>query len=273
MIGLIFTLAQQLSAQSDSLDYKGYRLSIFQLEAVVHTPTNKKWVISMANTGKFSIPLYPEKSMEKYTIIQTSTPELAARLNEEYDLILGLLKDTRQTLKAGKYVSALTLEWQSDKKRNQVDSESSQLSLDPEQLMEEENHKEVLPSCCDLVIENLKVIKRRKKKIYLAYKILNKGKEKAKIFDSNKDQNIAVKAYISGTPTISRGTTVVGGAFLHRNEEMGDELAGGDSIEGILEFKIEENSRYTPVLVLEIDVFNLVHECNEGNNTSYVMLP
>jgi hypothetical protein len=267
--------------------YKGYRLSIFQLETILDSPVKKKWVVSMANTGKYGIPLYPEKSMEKYTQIKTSTDEQQSRLSNDWELIIKSLKNTRQTLAAGKYISALTLEWNKESNKeakrmipgnkgsnNPVSEVGSSLPGPPEDPGgQTEEYQAAYSVCSDLVIENLKVLKKTKKKISLSYEIKNCGEDKAKIFDPESDNNLAVKAYISGTPAISRGTTVLGGAYLDKNQNMSDVLDAGKSIKGTLEFRIEEVSRYTPVLVLEVDVFNLVSECDEGNNTKFVMLP
>jgi len=124
-------------------------------------------------------------------------------------------------------------------------------------------------ACPDLVIENFKVTKRKKKYAEITYTILNKGTAPASLFGEDKalEDNIAVRAYASGTAKLSRGDMILGGSFIEKGmKDKKGILQPNESYEGTFKIDIRKKTRHMPYLIMFVDTYQGLWECNEGNN-------
>ncbi len=140
---------------------------------------------------------------------------------------------------------------------------------------EDENDDNYDPnSCPDLVIEGLRVLKKNKNYVTIEYTLINKGLGPANIHGKSKkgiDDNVAFKAMMSSSPKLSRGDIVVGGGFVS-NLPKGNKglLDPAESFTGSIKLEIRKMTRFTPYIILELDTYQNVRECDETNNKNFV---
>ncbi len=127
--------------------------------------------------------------------------------------------------------------------------------------------------CPDLVIESFSVTKRKKKYAEITYTITNKGTAPAALFGEEKavEDNIAVRAYASGTAKLSRGDMILGGSFIEKGlKEQKGILNPNESYEGVFRIDIRKKTRHMPYLIMFVDTYQGIWECNEGNNVKNI---
>lgn len=128
-------------------------------------------------------------------------------------------------------------------------------------------------NCPDLAIDEIRIIKKSKRWLMLEYTITNHGSSPANLYGDEKgDQdNVAIRANLSGTTKLTRGSIILGGDFVTNAKNKGM-LEVGKSYKGLMKLDISDMSRYTPVLILELDIYQTVRECDETNNRKHMQL-
>lgn len=128
----------------------------------------------------------------------------------------------------------------------------------------------------DLIFENIKILKRKKKWVLIEFSIKNIGNETVNMIGDPKieEDNLAIRAYFSGTPRLSRGAIVTGGMFFDAERKNPDSafLKPGQTITKTIKVDTKMRTRYLKVLIFAIDPFNAIDESNRKNNTTHVIL-
>ena len=127
--------------------------------------------------------------------------------------------------------------------------------------------------CPDLVIEELEIVKVKSKKATVRFKVRNIGLGPAKIYDmDNKDENpLGVRAYISGSDKITKGAINIGGFFMEGGlDETDGYLKTNESFGMEVVLDIKKKTRYMPLIVLSLDAFLKLRECDRTNNSKHV---
>lgn len=124
-------------------------------------------------------------------------------------------------------------------------------------------------ACSDLVIESIRIIKKTKKQVELEYTIVNNGQGPAKIINSQKkeEQNMALKAHFSTREKMTKGSLTFGGGFVRKGlKDRQGKLYPGEKYTGTLELNIQKMTDFTPYVILELDPYLSVNECDKTNN-------
>lgn len=126
-------------------------------------------------------------------------------------------------------------------------------------------------ACADLVLQNITILKRSKNAVTLEYELANRGAGRADLVRGLKkeQESIAIRAHLSSSQKLTRGAIVLESSFLH-----GDEISlnGGETYTGQIKLSLHKLTKFTPVLILELDAFEFVSECDEHNNLARVQL-
>ncbi|MFK7931918.1 MAG: hypothetical protein AB8G22_00320 [Saprospiraceae bacterium] len=125
--------------------------------------------------------------------------------------------------------------------------------------------------CPDLILEKVKILEQSKRWLTVEYQIKNIGKGSAILMgkEAHERDNVAVKAYMSGTPKLSRGAINIGGKFVKTGKSV---LAPGEINTGKIKLDISSQTRYTPVVILTLDAFQTFRECDRTNNMGHVVV-
>ncbi len=130
--------------------------------------------------------------------------------------------------------------------------------------------------CADLVIESLKILKLKKKKYAdIEVTIKNIGTAPAPLLGEKKkrkEDNIAFRYYFSGDNKLNKGDLIGGGAFLGEFDKNPPEsIPPGGSYTGKIKAYLAKQSGFTHNLILVVDAFQGIQECNEANNSFYIV--
>ncbi len=254
-------------------NYKGFRLQIANIIVEKEKSNQRKIKCTIINTGREKIRL-PFKSSDTPKIVFQYDQSLEATGIAAFKNTLerSLLKQ-KITLSPGNIKSDFGLKFniskdqliaskekkkkrKKDKRKDSADDFSITYAFNKEY-------------CADLRIDTFFVSKRSKKWVELDFKITNYGKGPAPMFGETKaiEDNVAVRAYVSGTPKLSRGDMVLGGAFIEAGiEDKNGLLNPNESFSGSFRVDIRKKTRYTPYLILSIDDYQTLWECEERNN-------
>ncbi len=120
--------------------------------------------------------------------------------------------------------------------------------------------------CPDMVLEKITIIKKNSKWVTLEYTLTNVGKGPAYLGKDSNNQNLALRAFLSSSENLSRGSLPLGGGFVNYDNKENQELYPEDSFTGTLKLDIRKMTKFTPFVILNFDPFNVLDECTKTNN-------
>lgn len=125
--------------------------------------------------------------------------------------------------------------------------------------------------CADLLISNLRIVEEKRRCVELAYTLVNAGNAAVSILGDKKSRldNLAIQAYFSGDRVLNKGDVLADGLFLA--EKHGKFLMPNDSLELEMHVRLKKKTNHIGVLILKVDATNVEIECNETNNSSFVI--
>ncbi len=304
---VIFSFSTQVGFGQWATEYTGKRLHLSSAKIVSKSKKNLKISLVLSNTGRKDIRLYDGLNLE--TVIFTFGDTFDGQLAPYKERILKKLISSNNTLiRAGQLFTPKSFKVKklmkedtakvepyftevdnnpevaepkskkkkakkakhSDEKAKAHKKKTKQKTMSP---IGELPKPEASNKCFDLVIEDLEVVKSTKRNIYLQFNLINYGEG---IFKFNrKDKrydNLSIKAYFASIPRLTRGALIVGGEhFDDLFDEKKFELGFGEKLKGTMKVPLEKMTRFTPVVIFELDPFSAIYECDKVNNVSTVL--
>lgn len=249
--------------------YQGYRLQITNIQIIKKKNNQRKITCTLINTGREKVR-FPLKANSPYQVIlqydnSLSTSGLA---NYKNSLERALYRK-KVNLDAGNITSDFELKFNIS--NEELAAATAKANNTHSSKPFEPNTQEIYDKslCADLQIDTIFIIKRSKKTVELAFKITNYGKGPAAMFGETTatEDNVAIRAYASGTPKLSRGDLVLGGAFIEGGlEDDNGVLMPNESFSGSFTVETRKKTRYMPYFILSIDDYQSLWECDERNN-------
>lgn len=278
LLGVVSTDLLALDTRATTLDsiirpkYQGYRLQLNNIILEKSKGNQRKIKCTLINTGREKISL-PHKGGKNTTIIFQYDHTLAGNDLESHQNSL-----ERALLKKKFILDVGKIDYNFELKFNISNNPSSTRQSDKEGLKKRQKIEQdkIVTNlydkdyCPDLRIDTIFVDKRYKKKVELAFTITNYGKGPAALFGETKalEDNVAVRVYASGTPKLSRGDLVLGGAFIEDGlEDKNGVLLPNEHFSGSIQVETRKKTRYMPYFILSIDDYQSLWECDERNNT------
>lgn len=251
-------------------DYQGYRLQLTNIKVTKSKGNQRKISCTLINTGREKVRL-PAKSDGPNILVQYDNTLADNGLEGYHDVLEKALLKKKFNLDVGKISSNFELKFKVSKEQL-AKNESQEKEALKSSTKEESPKVETVydPSlCADLKIDTVFVIKRSKKTVELAFKITNYGEGPAAMFGETEstEDNVAIRAYASGTPKLSRGDLVLGGAFIEGGlDDKNGILLPQESFSGSFTVESRKKTRYMPYFILSIDDYQALWECDERNN-------
>ncbi len=135
---------------------------------------------------------------------------------------------------------------------------------------------EINEACPDLILDTVYLVKSSKKSITLGFVVKNIGIGTAKLGgESSKknNDNLAINVYFSGTKKLSRGAMLADGIFIGADPATNGLLMPTEKFYAEIKIGLENKTRFTPIVIFELDPFQTIIECNKTNNTKSLLLP
>lgn len=308
---LLIVLTWQAGIAQNGLEYTGKRIHLSSAKVLSDTKKHLKLKFVVSNTGREDVRLYEDLNMSSviFTFGESFDDDRIARfkdlildrlIKENTLLRAGQLftpkaykikknsKVTNPRAKDFDISKSQTADLESYEKevpekketvrnpREIAHKKTPKKSKKPDKVLSpigELPRPEASHECFDLVIDNMEITKSTKRNIYLKFNLINYG-QGGFTFDRKNPryENLSVKVYFASIPRLTRGSLIAGGAHF---DEIFDEkrftLAFGESMEGHIKVSLEKMTKFTPVVILELDPFSAVDECDKVNNVSTVV--
>ncbi len=137
----------------------------------------------------------------------------------------------------------------------------------------DENWLKKNEECPDILFTHLMILEQDDKWASLEYTIENQGKGDFHLFGTGEGtEKLAIRAYISGAPVLSRGALPIGGQFVGAVDGHPSVIQPGKSITGKIRLDVRKKTRYMKSLILSLESDQFAFECNKTNNTKAVIL-
>lgn len=249
-------------AQQDAPTYKGLRISLFDVSIKKQKAESVSLKVSVANTGRLPVSFgKKDESPPENLVVELDTVNLPLVLQGREQLLAEAIKKGSLSLQPGEIVRDVALEIK-------LKSPDSLLSPAP---AEASSGK----ACPDLAFDTAYIIEYTEKTMTLRFVIRNVGNTTARLLgDAGKtEQNLAVNAYFNSSPKLTRGAIFADGIFIQKGRETLDGiLLPGQALQGEIKIGLANRTRFTPNVVLELDPFQKVKDCDRANNTRAVMV-
>lgn len=253
---LFFLLPCLLQAQP--VIYKGLRISLFGFETVKQAPKSLTLRCSVANTGRYAVAYGKSgETMPPALVIELDTQAVPMVLRGREYLLSEAVKKEKINLPPGAV-------------RKKLEMKINLQDLVPDSLPHLPGLQNPLDGCADLVFDTVFITQYTDKKMTLDYILRNRGSQSAQLLGTSpaKEDNLAINVYFSGSLRLTRGAVLGDGTFLRQGRETLDGmLLPGQQIHGSVEVSLRDRTRFSPNLILELDPFQTVRECDKANNT------
>ena len=278
---LLVCLASVLHAQTPNRPYRGYRMHVTGLELKKLDAEQLIVEVDLINTGQEEIKL---KSADVRELLQfTYDPSLEQNglLDQRARLEASILAE-RLTLKPGKRCSDMLLvvrfpEVETAPAFSTVGSGkpagTTPKTGEPDRVSDPTDPEPT--ACFDLVIERVRVLKRNKKFIEVEMTVRNQGRGGANLYGTDEafTDNLAVKAYISGVPQLSRGAILLGGMFFDGElSKTEGKLAAQTTFNARARFDLRAKTRYLNQFILALDAPLMARDCDRTNDTYSILI-
>ncbi len=275
-------------------EYIGYRLALTNISV---TPANEKGFINLSyigvNTGRKDL-YFEDNTAPPPSLVVTYDETLHQHRLISYAKIIRdeIILNSNFQVAAGKITKRKTVKifipspedeivdndiahlesprFQPSKKKEEVltakappvdDFESSLMGSAVQQY--DEN------ACSDLVFESIKVVKKSKSKVTLEYTIVNQGEGPASLITNRKkeNQNMALSAYMSSKDKVTKSSFTFDGDFIGKGlDKTNGKLYPGERYTNTIKLNIQKMTKFTPYVILELDPYLSIRECDKKNN-------
>ncbi len=279
----VVSIAQNMLPSVDA-NYNGYRLALTNFTV----DQREEWIniqFTTVNTGREDINL--NNTPDELPIILNMEELLKnAILAENQIVFTETFLNSKLNIKAGEVLYNQNLKIKNNNKNNNS-SDRVKNNILPVEIADVSlnNQSETYftekgtetgdddNACPDLIIESVSIVKKSKNSVTLKYKIKNKGKKPLSVTgpSKKKEDNLALIFHMSSSEKLTRGSITIGGTFVKGGKQTPDgKLYPGKSLTEEIKLDISMMTRFTPVIILEIDPYFSIEECNETNNLNYI---
>lgn len=147
--------------------------------------------------------------------------------------------------------------------------------VNPKTILEEDpaqNKTSTSKGCADLILEELKILKQNKNSVVLAYTLRNVGIGAVNINGStSSEEGLALRGHLSSSDQLSRGALTIGGKFVKADDSEAT-IQPGSSYQGSVKLPLHKLTKFTPYLILQVDPYQMIMECDETNNLQFINL-
>ncbi len=279
-----FVSIAQTSLPSFDANYKGYRLAFTDFTV----DQSNDWIniqFTAINTGREDIVL--NKTVNKLPIVFNMEELLTnAVLAKNQVAFTETFLNSKLDIKAGEILYHQKLKIKNNNKNNnstagdennilpmEVADVSTNNHSNTSTVSKETASRSNNNLCSDLVIESVSIVKKSKNSITLKYKIRNLGRVPVSITGPSKkeEDNLALIFHMSSSNKLTRGSIPLGGTYVKDGKQtQNGKLYPGKSLTNKVKLDISSMTRFTPVIILEIDPYLSVEECDETNNLNYI---
>ena len=277
-----------VGAYGQEKPYRGYRMYVANIKTKSIEPEFILLEVDMFNTGKEDINLRTDSIRQQMVFSYDQSLERNALLRHRERLEAQILEE-KLKLKVGKSCSNMLLRVPFEKSssstqktpKREDDSDSSPktgATFTTAAGVSQSGQPEPRDKgpCFDLTIERVEIIRQTKKFVEVNITVRNIGQGTADLYGQDADMyqdNLTVKAYISGAPILSRGAINIGGLFVDAEaKDFAGKLAPNASFDIYAKFDLRKKTRYLNQFILALDALLMADDCDRTNDVLAILL-
>lgn len=278
--------------------YRGQRISLYAFKITEQTDRHIVLRCNAVNTGREPVSFGKNKPPSPILLIELDTLSIPKIIqNRTADISRAFLRE-KITLTPGQFEQNIALKIF----QNPADEPSAELSSTvkieekkpvetpvseekktekkpPSEAVEKpqpvENQKNEEGVCMDLILDTAWVVRQEEKAIVVHFKIKNIGDRSANLFGNTKDteDNLAINAYFVGGTRLTRGAFLAETIFYKdKSLPTSGRLAPDAIFEGEIDVSTKNRTKFSPNIILEIDPFQTLPDCDKTNNTRPILI-
>ena len=271
-----FAINPHDSLPSINPDYKGYRLAITDISTEKQND-EINFNFTVINTGRETIE-WKENGLKNDIIFNFEYEETNQDLKQFESSLINSIFEIPLNLKAGQILFNQKVSIKSN--AESIAAETTEIQegkLSTTSALSKGISEEPLDEnlCSDLIIESISIVKKSNNSVTLKYKIKNQGKQAAYVSGATKkvEDNLAMTFHMSSTEKLTRGAIPIGGAFVKEGRQIPDgKLYPGKSVTDEIKLDIRNMTKFTPIIIIELDPYLSVVECDETNNQNHIKI-
>lgn len=255
---IAFVLCPQILLAQTSQNYHGYRLGVMNLEIRQQTISGITIQCDVANTGRFPLDYNSRNPAPAGLFIEYDSVALPLLLRGRTHLMDSLLRLEKIKLSPGNIRYGINLNIPVRPVYSVADTLETASN-----------------ACPDLIIDSFYLVEYTAKSMLLHYIIRNVGNGSAQLFgkDSDKKDRMSLNVYFVSGVRLTRGAIFAGSGQIQEGPETPNGLLGpGQLMQGEIEVRLKNRTRFSPNLVLELDPFQTIPECRRVNNTKTLIV-
>ncbi len=293
------------TAQPGEKIYRGLRISLYGFKITEQTEKAITVKCNAVNTGREPVVFGKGKYPPDFLVVELDTLTLPKPLaSRAADLTKSFFRE-KINLTPGQFLSNLSLKIYLDSKDEPVpqteiepeiltekkpeiktektslpkistekQAEKSPEKIEPPVVQVIEKQEVVEGKCMDLVFDTAYIVEQKPKQIILHFAIRNAGDRTANLFGKtdHTDDNLAINAYFVTGSRLTRGAFLAETIFYKdKSLPAAGKLAPGAIFEGRIDISTKNRTKFNPNLILEIDPFQTLPDCDNTNNTKSIL--
>jgi hypothetical protein len=268
---IVFTLAHGFLGYTQGANYHGYRLSLHRFTEVKTIKQSLTFNCTVINTGRERVSFSKSKPPKSTLVFELDTLTLPSPLKgRNSDIFLSLSQnnielDPGQSTEELKLTIPLTAKGQAPKPKK----EQKTMKDIAKEANTGTDYIDYESSCPDLVIDTAYIVETTKNNFVIKFIARNIGGATARLLgktDAETD-NIALNVYFNRGIRLTRGALLGDGMFIQEGKETQNGLLFPNGrLYGEIQVPRDRHSKFAPNIILEIDPFSSILECDKTNN-------
>jgi hypothetical protein len=280
---LSFTIlfVQGLLGHAQAPAYTGWRLSLHQFADLRASKDAYTFTCNVVNTGREAVTIAKGKSAPEQLVCEVDTFALPADIKSRRDDICASIFQAKIELAPGATQQKVRLSIpfvasnaemiaQAETKPSATTKPAAKPKApEPDFQPESETY------CPDLRFDTAYVVDQTKSTVTVRYVLRNVGGSTARLLGSTdaEGDNIAVNVYFNRATRLTRGAMLGDGTYLREGKETQTGLLFPDArLYGEITVSREHHTKMAPNIILEVDPFTSLVECDKTNNTFVVRM-
>lgn len=250
-------------------NYKGFRIQLIAIRDLSIQKKRIRFTCTAVNTGKEYLHFGDPSPADYPLVLEINDADAALKLVPYISQIKEALIGQKMALTPGQIIQKVKISFRTDPQKATEES-----SLPP--VFNPQPKQEIIQDtgCMDLVIDSISVVRQSKNYITLKYTLHNIGSRDIPLLSKGKEENsdVGIKAYFSGAQKITKGAIPAGGCFVKSQSGFSGVLKPGGTYSSTIELSLEGLTKYNHIVILYVDAFQIIQECDETNNEQFLIL-
>lgn len=256
-----FAFAFSAAAQEETPIYKGLRISLFNFSIKKQKPESVSLKLSVANTGRLPVS-FGKKNEDppENLVVELDTVNLPLVLKGREKSLTDAVRKEKINLQPGEILLDMSLE----------------IKLKtPDSLLSPPAETSTGKNCPDLIFDTAYIVEYTDKSMSFQFIVRNAGNAAARLLGASDkvEDNLGVNVYFNSSPKLTRGAIFAEGLFIQEGKETLDGvLLPGQALQGEIKISLANRTKFTPNIILELDPFQSVQDCDRTNNTRAILV-